>query len=46
MTTDLEQRLRLAFREDAHRARLVNPEGPVDADEGAIPPVGSLRLRW
>ena len=47
MTTDLEQRLRLAFREDAHRARLVNPEGPVDADERPpAPHRGSHTARW
>jgi WD40-like Beta Propeller Repeat len=33
MTTDLEQRLRVAFGEDAQHARLANPEGPVDRNE-------------
>jgi len=33
MTTDLEQRLREAFHEDARHARLVNPDQPVDLDE-------------
>ena len=30
MPTDLEHRLREAFAEDVKRARLLNPEGPVD----------------
>ena len=47
MTTDLEPRLRLAFREDAQRARLVNPEGPVDADERPpAPHQGTHAARW
>jgi len=47
MTTDLEQRLRLAFREDAQSARLVNPEGPVDAEERPPDPHhGSRTARW
>lgn len=47
MTTDLEQRLRVAFREDAERARLVNPTGPVDADEQPPgPPQRTRTARW
>jgi hypothetical protein len=47
MTTDLEQRLRVAFREDARRARLVNPEAPVDADERPpAPHQGTPTARW
>jgi hypothetical protein len=48
MTTDLEQRLRDALREDADRARLVNPSGP---PAPRVPPLiverrPSRGLRW
>lgn len=47
MTTDLEQRLRAAFREDARQAQLVNPEGPVGPDElSPGPQQGTHTARW
>ena len=37
MSSDLEQRLREALHNDATRARLVNPERPVDPDARSLP---------